>query len=451
MIIMKRFIIGFISVLGVYFLLSLYFINHYYFHTNFYGVDISFLTKDRAKEKIQLEVKRFQMNLNGRAGARDTIKGKDINLTFVKPTALDTILSEQNSLEWIKSLFKTMNYKSDNVYRWDEVNLENAIINLSMVRNNVTLPRDVRFHYKDGSYYMEQEIEGTLLNQQSLFLTLKDGLKTLQKDYDLDSLDVYIAPQYRMDSIRSKRTLEKLNQMIRTTITYRFGDDLEVLDHRMIQHWIELNEDLDVRVDQKSVRLYLKTLVAAYDTVGIERQFKTSTGRMITVVGGLYGWKIDVEKEQKELTELIKQGAIVEREPIYKQIANGRGEDEIGSSYIEISITDQALWFYVDGVLLVSGPVVTGNPNRGNGTVTGVYMLNYKQKDTVIRGANYEAKVTYWMPFFGNIGIHDATWRSSFGGRIYLSRGSHGCVNAPYGLAQKVFEYIHEGIPIIVY
>lgn len=78
-------------------------------------------------------------------------------------------------------------------------------------------------------------------------------------------------------------------------------------------------------------------------------------------------------------------------------------------------------------------------------------MLNYKQENAILRGENYESKVTFWMPFNGNIGIHDASWRYSFGGEIYKGNGSHGCVNAPKYLAKTIFENIEDGTPIICY
>ena len=134
---------------------------------------------------------------------------------------------------------------------------------------------------------------------------------------------------------------------------------------------------------------------------------------------------------------------------IFKRL-QGR-ENDIGHTYVEINITRQRLWFYKDGRIIAQGSVVTGNPNRGNGTVVGTYMLNYKQKDTTLRGVDYEAKVSYWMPFYGNIGIHDASWRHSFGGNIYKSNGSHGCVNVPTNLAKTIFENIEEGTPIVCY
>jgi hypothetical protein len=56
------------------------------------------------------------------------------------------------------------------------------------------------------------------------------------------------------------------------------------------------------------------------------------------------------------------------------------------------------------------------------------------------------------MPFTGNVGIHDADgWRSSYGGEIYKTNGSHGCVNTPYEAAKTIFETISVGTAVVVY
>ena len=49
------------------------------------------------------------------------------------------------------------------------------------------------------------------------------------------------------------------------------------------------------------------------------------------------------------------------------------------------------------------------------------------------------------MPFNGNVGMHDASWRSSFGADIYLRNGSHGCVNLPPKKAEAVYQYVEKG------
>jgi erfK/ybiS/ycfS/ynhG family protein len=59
--------------------------------------------------------------------------------------------------------------------------------------------------------------------------------------------------------------------------------------------------------------------------------------------------------------------------------------------------------------------------------------------------------VSYWMPFNGNIGLHDATWRSKFGGNIYVKNGSHGCINLPKNKAAELFAKIQKGCPVVVH
>ena len=114
-------------------------------------------------------------------------------------------------------------------------------------------------------------------------------------------------------------------------------------------------------------------------------------------------------------------------------------------------MTQQHLWYYKDGALVADGDVVTGNKALNHSTPVGTYRITYKEKNATLKGEDYESKVTYWMPFNGNIGVHDAIWRDKFGGQIYLTNGSHGCVNAPYALAEKIFNNIEAGIPVICY
>ena len=94
---------------------------------------------------------------------------------------------------------------------------------------------------------------------------------------------------------------------------------------------------------------------------------------------------------------------------------------------------------------------VSGNISKNNGTHVGIYGITYKERNATLRGANYASHVSYWMPFNGNEGMHDASWRSSFGGDIYLTGGSHGCVNLPVANAEKIFNVVEKGEAVIVY
>ena len=145
-------------------------------------------------------------------------------------------------------------------------------------------------------------------------------------------------------------------------------------------------------------------------------------------------------------------GETISRDPVYKQTGGSYGDhSDINDTYVEISIANQHLWYYKNGEEIVSSDLVSGNTANGNGTPSGVYKLKYKDKDVVLRGEGYASPVTFWMPFNGGIGMHDASWRGSFGGSIYRGSGSHGCINLPYSAASKIYENIEPGTAVVVY
>ena len=64
----------------------------------------------------------------------------------------------------------------------------------------------------------------------------------------------------------------------------------------------------------------------------------------------------------------------------------------------------------------------------------------------------YSSPVKYWMPFTGNVGMHDADgWRSNYGGEIYKTNGSHGCVNMPLSKVREVYGIVEIGTAVVVY
>lgn len=111
--------------------------------------------------------------------------------------------------------------------------------------------------------------------------------------------------------------------------------------------------------------------------------------------------------------------------------------------YIKISISKQKLWYFKNGKAIYSSSVVTGQRNRHD-TRKGTYSLRGKAKNVYLVGPDYKSFVNYWMPIYGDVGLHDATWRWNFGGSIYRYNGSHGCVNLPLRTAK----YIYNNVPI---
>ena len=117
--------------------------------------------------------------------------------------------------------------------------------------------------------------------------------------------------------------------------------------------------------------------------------------------------------------------------------------------HINVSISSQTLTYYEYGEVVLSSPVVTG---INNGTPTGTFRVLNKARSVTLKGPDYESFVNYWIAFKGSsYGLHDASWRSSFGGNIYRYNGSHGCVNMPYYKVQALYNMVEIGTPVYIY
>ncbi|WP_349947918.1 peptidoglycan binding domain-containing protein [Lacrimispora sp. BS-2] len=447
----EKAIIVIASMVLVYLLISLYFTNHFFTNTVINGVNVSLKSLKDVDQSLQDHIRNYKLQLVERNGEIEELWGKEIGLEYNDKNNISEILRQQDSLKWIILLFRNHEEYTGGVFFYNETALEDKINNLHCINNLRIEPRNVDFKYSGGSYELVEEVYGNIVRKDRLYIAIRSGILMGETTLDLNEKHCYENPQYTLISDKAFETKKLLDKYVTTSVTYSFDNLKEQLDGNMIHKWLSVDDDLDVKLDRPEVKKYVKELGEKYDTVGIARNFKTSTGKIIEVQGGLYGWKIDQKAETEALLENIKNGQILIREPVYAQRALFRSENEIGNTYVEINITKQHLWFYKDGKLIIHGPVVTGNPNTGNSTVTGTNMLNYKQKDAVLSGPGYQAPVTYWMPFYGNIGVHDARWRRSFGGEIYKRNGSHGCVNAPFYLAKIIFEQIGEGTPFISY
>ena len=217
----------------------------------------------------------------------------------------------------------------------------------------------------------------------------------------------------------------------------------EILDGKQISEWITQDEK-QVSLDTNRIKEYIKQISKKYNTYGRDREFVTTSGNMLELPSGGYGWLINQEEEFIQLMQEINNGSVVKREPVYSVRAFTRGKNDIGTTYVEIDLGKQHLYFYQEEKLVLEADFVSGNMVKGFATPPGVFGITYKARNATLRGEDYATPVSYWMPFNGNVGMHDATWRSMFGGDIYLTNGSHGCINLPYKKANEIFDNIEQ-------
>lgn len=423
-------------------------------NTTINGVDASKKSVEEVRELIASGIDNYTLAILERGGKEETIKGRDIGLEAVFDGSLEKLLGSQEAFQWVRASKEPKSYEIETMIQYEEGKLESELLKLSCFQEEqMEQPEDAYISdYAPGrGYTIVAPKEGSLLEPQKAREGIAEAIVNLKPSVSLEELGAYIGPEITAEDPGLLEQLETKNRYVGAAITYNFGAEKQVLNGDTISQWIGIGDQGEIALDSQAVSDYVKELASRYDTYNRAKTLKTSYGQTVKITGGVYGWRIDQNAEAAELAELIRRGENQEREPVYRQKAASRTGADYGNTYVEINLTGQHLFFYKDGKLVVESDFVSGNAARGWATPAGVYSLTYKQRNAVLKGENYRTPVDYWMPFNGGIGLHDAKWRSTFGGTIYKTGGSHGCVNLPHSVAKTIYENIEAGIPVLCY
>ena len=386
----------------------------------------------------------------------------------------DALASQKSSFfAMFASLVNGNNFNVNIPYTYHEEIFEAAVNCASLKEERFpSVDSEMVYDKKKKEYSVTQEVYGNEMTDESLreyvhgqlvpFVTSGSGELVLTMDIP-ESL--YIKPVKTAQDIELNNLCNIYNRFCKAQITYEFGSKKEKLDWDTIKDWI-LIENGEGVISREKLGEFVMNLGMKYNTLHLDRPFHTSYGNDIVIDGSMndYGYMIDEEAEVTQLAADIASNQKVSREPVYiKTISeygnpvyySRDGKDDLNGNYVEISLNAQHLWFYVDGGLVVETDIVSGCVAKKAETQRGVFPLAYKESPSVLVGADaangYRTEVTYWMPFYDGQGLHDANWRYSFGGQIYKTNGSHGCVNLPPYAAQMIYNYIKDGMPIVIY
>lgn len=454
----KKIIIAAASVVGglllIYLCMVAYFNCHIFPGTRFGNVKLSGKSADGAEEELDGLLADYKLAITGRDGASEVINRDDIKLKYVLDGFGAKLIDAQNPFTWPAHLFRksTIDEKFDVVYDADM--LADKITSMKMTsEENMVEPVDAYIgDYESGvGFKIVGEVIGSKLDMEKFEAAVKDALTNVQSELDADKAGCYIDPQVYSDDKKLVKQEKRLNKYTDTRLTYTFGDDTVVLDGDTIYKWMDIKKNGKVSLDEEKIREFVRGLGSKYDTIFRTRTFKTSYKKDVVINGGDYGWWMNREKEVSELKELIKKGTVADREPVYFQKAEKYGKDDYGDTYVEINLTAQHLFLYKDGKVVLESDFVSGKDTKDRKTPGGVFGITYKERDATLVGADYETPVSYWMPFNGSIGMHDATWRKKFGSNIYKSGGSHGCINLPFNVAARIYDEIEKNTPVICY
>lgn len=366
---------------------------------------------------------------------------------------------------------------SKQVYRFSDLNITVNVHGYESSKYTINT-QDLSYEIVPG-YYMQDVLrkglekllserhEGTVGH----FDVVKDKVVIVDSEdgnlFDVDAILSYITLRLNREEIISVDVndflleqdpdiTEKQNEL--NTILNKYENfsieytDGFIIDKDILYKYglIKVKEDsIDFVGDEDKVIKMLVSNLINYNSIGIDRVFHTHDDKTVTVTGGTYGDYIDYSSEADEIITMLEElESDSERIPVMKQEA----KFSLDTTYIEVDKVKQHVYYYVDGELVLDTDVVTGKPTPDRNTPSGVYFILNKTKDANLIGATWNVKSERWMGVtYQGVGFHDASWRSSFGGEIYKSNGSHGCINTPKDAMFKLYDLVEEGTPVVIY
>ena len=422
------------------------------------NVNVGGLTIEEAKSKINSNIGKYRLSVKDKNNSEKIIRPNDIDMKYnVEEYSLTEEFEKQNQFEWVYGLFSdNVNVSIGGDLSFDENRLDEKIKSFDLNKERKK-PTDAFIKKGKTSLYIEKENPTDYFDIDNVKKSIKESLTKMDSEINIESNEFYLPPKIKTNDL--KATLQELEaslsrKLVMTCVT----DDIEI-KQTLVYDWSQIKNNKIVGFDKEKISNYVDDVCSKYDTVNKDRKFKTSNGKTITVGSGTYGWQVSTEKTvEKIISKLMDSSFEGKFAAAYSMDgfsipSNG---NDIGNTYVEISISDQHMWYYKEGKLLVETDVVTGNNDGEHDTPKGVWYVLYKDSPATLVGENdeYRTEVQYWMPItYSGVGIHDSSWRGSeeYGGNTYTYNGSHGCINTPYDKVEKIYKNLDAGTPVVVY
>ena len=430
------------------------------------GSDVGGMTLQKANDQLSKKVNGQSLKLIFKDGQSEVLQSAQLGVSYNKDNSLNQLMKNQNKWAWFIGFFKNEKNTLTDLIQISDENLTNGIASMEHAKEeNQIAPTDAYIQYKDGSFSIIEETLGSKFNIEELVKNIKVALSEGKQQLDVTKANGYVKPHVYKDDQDLNNQLKAANEYSLSAITYTTPKGKEIaLDGSTLITWLSKQDDgsytKDESVFKEKLTAFVKELASQYNSIGATRTFTGKDGQSHTVSGGTYGFRVSTDSEVSALLKMINENKSENnRIPEHTgQLPSGENGG-LGTTYLEINITKQHLWFVKDGSVVLESDFVSGkesDPTRL--TPSGTYYIYNKERNRVLRGTKqpngkyeYESPVSYWMPFNKGIGLHDASWRSTFGRDIYINSGSHGCINLPTGFAGSLYSQIYVNLPVVVY
>ncbi len=405
--------------------------------TSVLGVDVTGLTKEEAWTKLEAAVTGYTLDL--------TVDGVTIPITAQD---IDLSCNQNNFLAGASAMEQNTAADFSGVIQFNEGKLRQL---LSLSFNKDVTEASITFDEATLQYVLVPHADGQKSNPNALVTAVKDAICTLSPAHTLTGVSEILHPVRSADDPEVQEALVLANKMIGAKLAYTYnGSAAQEIPAETLRSFVILGEDgLTPVINDETLDAYITEMSDKYSIAGTSGPFKTTGGGTVDLTVSYNGLYVDNEGLKNDIIACMQEGISETRTAPYRP--SGNRDMPYGGSYVEVDLSAQRLYLYKNGERLLTTSLVSGKVSANWCTPTGVYSIYSKSAGAYLVGEDYRTYVNYWMPFHYGYGLHDATWRGSFGGEIYLYSGSHGCVNLPLKAAATIFNNVSVGTKVILY
>lgn len=339
---------------------------------------------------------------------------------------LQAVLVEQNESGRVSGPGIINETEVATVVKYDETLLREEVTRVVAMTTSeavITTEAAISEYVEGNPFYVIAAVQGGNLDTEKVIQAVAEAFVNGSAEVDLVTQNCYYEANVEGET-QLQAVANLLNAYQQVVITYVAGTQTKTLGFSEFYPWITDIQGTTVTLDYEKLWAYINELSTTFS--------------------------LNAESEVQALAIMLQSPKSRTREILVPGVSSQ------GTTFVEVDLTRQQVIMYKNGQVAWESPCVTGNLSKGYDTPPGVFYLSYKMKDKVLRGEKqadgsyeYESPVSFWMPFNGGIGFHDANWRSSFGGTIYETSGSHGCINLPPANTEALYNLVYDGIPVI--
>ena len=401
------------------------------------GVDLTGLTAEEAAAALNEAAAAYKLSL--------TVNSKPLSFTAEELG----LKLDDSALAALLEAVANGTEGSDAVFTYDRDALKSLLKGaLNTAPKNAT----VSYDSSKGKFVASNGSNGTEYDLDAALDAAAAAVANLTTSAQVEVKTTAIAPELSASSDKVKSAVNTANGYLNISLTYTYSPEggstaKESIGVSTVASFIKVSEKMEVSVSKSAIESYCSTMASRHNGADYKGSFKTTNGGTTGQTVTYYGQRVNQSALADDIYTCVTKGTSGTRTAPY----SAKSDKPYGGSYVEIDLSSQKLWLYKNGERILTTSFVSGSVAEGHRTPTGVYSIYAKQTDRYLTGADYRSFVHYWMPFLGGYGLHDASWRSSFGGDIYLYNGSHGCVNLPSSAAKTIYNNISVGTKVILY